>query len=404
MNKKVAIIGSGTAGATSAIYLHKLGYDVTVFEREVEPKPVGAGIMLQPTGLKTLADLGLAEKALELGSKITGMHGANSHGKKVIDLSFDNEFELFGLGIHRAALYFILFDELKRLEIPIRLGCEINSIDNSAEKVVLKDTQNKQYADFDWVIVANGARSLLRNQRNLVKKSREQKFGAAWTKIPYPNDFFKNNIHQRYDGSHKMIGFMPIGKASSESPEYVNFFWSINMSKVDEWKNTPLETWKQEAIQLAPDFKEVIEQIQSKEDIVIAPYMDVVLKPSFQKNIVFIGDSAHPMSPQLSQGASFAMLDARVLSEMIEKYPNDLSMAFISYHRERSKQVKFYQKTSRKITPMFQSENKNPWLRDIFMCKAINKKGFRKLLISTILGYREGLFKNIEKKYFTQIN
>jgi 2-polyprenyl-6-methoxyphenol hydroxylase-like FAD-dependent oxidoreductase len=401
MNKKVAIIGSGTAGATSAIYLNKLGYRVTIFEREIEPKPVGAGIMLQPTGLNTLADLGLAEKALALGTKIIGMDGSNTGGKKIVDISFKNEFDLFGLGIHRGALYFILYNELKRLNIPIKLGCEINDINNSEKQVTLYDTNGQEYSGFDWVIVANGARSLFREQRDIIKKSNEQKFGAIWAKIPFPNDLFNNYIHQRYKGSHKMIGFMPIGKPSPEAPEYVNFFWSINMSKVDEWKNTPLETWKKEAIELAPDFKEVIEKIESKDELVIAPYMDVVLKPSFDKNIVFIGDSAHPMSPQLAQGASFAMLDARVLVEMVEKYPEDLPMAFVAYHRERSQQVKYFQKMSRRITPMFQSENENPWIRDTFMNKALKRKIFKKLLVSTILGYRQGIFSNLNKKYFT---
>ena len=400
MNQKVAIIGSGTAGATSAIYLNKLGYDVTVFEREIEPKPVGAGIMLQPTGLNTLADLGLADKALALGSKINGMDGSNTGGKKVIDISFENEFDLFGLGIHRGALYFILFDELKRLNVPIKLGCEIINIDNSKEKVTLYDNNKNQHRNFDWVIVANGARSLFREQRDLIKKSKEQKYGAIWAKIPFKNDFFNSYIHQRYRGSHKMIGFMPIGKPSPEAPEYVNFFWSINMTDVEEWKKTPLDNWKAEAIKLAPDFKEVIEKINSKDELVIAPYMDVVLKPSFDKNIVFIGDSAHPMSPQLAQGASFAMLDARVLTEMVAKYPKDLPMAFVSYHRERSQQVKYFQKMSRRITPMFQSDNQNPWIRDTFMNKALKRKTFRKILISTILGYRQGVFSNLKKKYF----
>lgn len=400
MKKKVAIIGSGTAGATSAIYLHKMGYDVTVFERELTPKPVGAGIMLQPTGLNTLADLGLVEKALSLGTKVSGMDGSTLEGNKIIDLDFDNRFELFGLGIHRSALYFMLFDELKRLGIPVKLGCEINNINNSTDTITLSDTQNNSYSDFDWTIVANGARSLLREKRDIVKKSNEQKFGAVWTKIAYDNNFFDNKIHQIYKGSHKMIGFMPIGKASNDSKEYVNFFWSINMKDVEKWKNTSLEDWKKEAIALAPKFKDVINLIKSKDELTVAPYMDVVLKPSFDKNIVFIGDSAHPMSPQLAQGASFAMLDARVLSEQIEKYPNDLAMAFVSYHRLRSKQVNFFQNISRSVTPMFQSETKNPWFRDFIMKIATKQNPFKKILISTILGYREGLCKNIDKKYF----
>lgn len=401
MSKKVAIIGSGTAGATAAIYLHKQGYDVTVFERELTPKPVGAGVMLQPTGLNTLADLGLADKALALGTKVKGMDGSNANGKKIIDLSFENEHNLFGLGIHRGALYFILLDEIKKLGISLKLGCEIVDINNENKNTFLLDSNGVKHDGLDWVIVANGARSLLREQRNLVKRSKENNYGAIWTKIPYSNDTFKNKIHQKYEGSHKMIGLMPIGKPYDEDQEYVNLFWSIKIADIDTWKQTPLETWKQEMIDLAPSYKKVIEKINSRQDLAIAPYLDVELKPSFDKNIIFIGDSAHSMSPQLSQGASFAMLDARILTEMIELHPQDLSMAFLAYHRKRSKQLKYFQRMSRRITPMFQSDNKNPWLRDLLMRKIIGQKKLRGILVSTILGYRQGIFGNLDKKYFT---
>ncbi|MBZ0117864.1 MAG: FAD-dependent oxidoreductase, partial [Sandaracinaceae bacterium] len=60
----VAVIGAGTAGSAAALLLARAGHAVTLFEAVLEPKPVGAGIMLQPTGMHVLAELGLLEPIL----------------------------------------------------------------------------------------------------------------------------------------------------------------------------------------------------------------------------------------------------------------------------------------------------------------------------------------------------
>ena len=64
MNKayEIAIASAGPAGLAAALYLERAGHKVTIFERFDEPKPVGSGLMLQPTGLTVLADLGLLDE------------------------------------------------------------------------------------------------------------------------------------------------------------------------------------------------------------------------------------------------------------------------------------------------------------------------------------------------------
>ena len=53
---RVGVVGCGVAGQAAAILLADAGHAVTVFERFAEPRPIGAGLLLQPTGLAVLRD------------------------------------------------------------------------------------------------------------------------------------------------------------------------------------------------------------------------------------------------------------------------------------------------------------------------------------------------------------
>src|SRR5690606_13784385 len=98
---KIAIVGCGTAGMAAAVYLARAGHRVTLFERFATPQPVGAGLLLQPSGIAVLRELGLLEAALAGGAVVRGLEGVNHAGRKVLSLRYqDLGAEYFGIGIH----------------------------------------------------------------------------------------------------------------------------------------------------------------------------------------------------------------------------------------------------------------------------------------------------------------
>src|SRR5689334_17134656 len=106
---RIAIVGYGTAGQAAAIFLARAGHELTVFEQSAELRPVGAGFLLQPTGLGVLDALGLRTAALERGARIARLHGVNPRGRLVMDMCYDGlAADAYGLGMTRGALFELL--------------------------------------------------------------------------------------------------------------------------------------------------------------------------------------------------------------------------------------------------------------------------------------------------------
>ena len=58
---RVAVIGCGVAGPAVGTLMRRRGWDVKVFERAVKLGPVGAGLLVQPTGQLVLERLGVLD-------------------------------------------------------------------------------------------------------------------------------------------------------------------------------------------------------------------------------------------------------------------------------------------------------------------------------------------------------
>jgi 2-polyprenyl-6-methoxyphenol hydroxylase-like FAD-dependent oxidoreductase len=100
---KVAIVGCGTAGPATALLLSRAGHAVTLFERVPNPGPVGAGIVLQPSGMSVLERLGLLEPVLAKGARIDELYAETSTRRRVVHLRYEDlARNIFGLGLPAA--------------------------------------------------------------------------------------------------------------------------------------------------------------------------------------------------------------------------------------------------------------------------------------------------------------
>jgi 2-polyprenyl-6-methoxyphenol hydroxylase-like FAD-dependent oxidoreductase len=85
---KIAIVGSGMAGLSAGMLLAKLGHHITLFERFDEPKSIGAGLLIQPSGLVALDRLGLRAEVEAKAVRIENFLGTTTGGRRVMDVRY----------------------------------------------------------------------------------------------------------------------------------------------------------------------------------------------------------------------------------------------------------------------------------------------------------------------------
>lgn len=356
MRKKlhIAVVGYGVAGQASCLLLGAAGHALTVFEQAPSPGPVGAGFLLQPTGLSVLTRLGLHEQALASGQRIERLYGCNLAGRAVMDMRYgDHAPGCFGLGMTRGAL-FSLLDGAWTGSDAIRSGTRIEHLSDDGRHLI--DGEGRQHGPFDLIVAADGAHSVLRRQPGVIRREALYPWGAMWCLLPAAAWPHLDTLHQRYAGTREMIGLLPGGRRDGSDERWLTFFYSLPGEQVDAFDDAALKRLRQRLGELWPEALPLLEGIHSASQLHRARYRDVVLHRTSWNNVVFTGDAAHAMSPQLGQGVNMALLDVQVLADALAAH-DDLATALDAYRRQRRTHVGIYQRLSRFLTPLFQSDH-----------------------------------------------
>jgi len=400
----IGIVGCGTAGPAAAALLARAGHHVIILERAPSLGPVGAGILLQPVGMSVLHRLGVLDRVLAGGSRVTRLRGENRRGRVVLDLSYaDLRDDLFGLGVQRGLLFTSLLAAARGAGVEIRTGVEGVRIERDAiGRPSVLDAAGEVHGPFDLLVVADGARSALRAGSGMARREREYPYGAAWFVGRDPAGEFADVLSQVYDGTSRMVGMLPTGRVDPDAPgepATVSLFWSLRMSDAPALKAAGAARFRERVRALAPRAGPIVAQIESMDQVVITAYHDVVCRTPVDEwggCVVYIGDAAHAMSPQLGLGANLALVDALVLAECVERGARDgsrLSRSLAAYARRRRGAVAYYSLASRWLTPLFQSGH--DWFapaRDLCFGPVCRFGPARRQMLRALTGIKTGVF------------
>ena len=309
---KVLIIGSGIAGLCLAFLLEQMGVYAEIVERATECKPVGGGITLTLNGMKLLNKMGLdllvEEKGLVINSiKITN---ALNHTLSIFDVAQYADSFAKTVTIHRAELHQVLINKLSNTTI--NYNTTFSTIEQVGEKVKVVFS-NGRVGCYDLVVGCDGMHSSLR--KYLFEKHKVNYAGyACWRfvcdaiGIEYPKD----ELTEMW-GNGKRFGIVPLKN------NLVHCFASFNTRHPENFRQISVDKFRSLFSAFGGQVPLLLNKVNNKTKLLFNELEDVHVKKWSSGKIILIGDAAHGMTPNLTQGASMAIEDAFYLCNILKE-------------------------------------------------------------------------------------
>lgn len=303
---RTIVIGGGIGGLTAAIALGRRGWDVTVLEQAPRLEPVGSGLAIAVNGLRALDVIGLGDPVRAL-SRIQGQVGIRRpDGRWLTHTSGDAADERYG---DRAAVMLLrshLVDLLADALGPdrLRLGTEVTGVDATT------GTVHTDAGDLtaDLVVAADGIHSPTR--RALFPGHPDPVYSGvtAWRGLaPKPDTPLRNSETW---GRGLVFGAHPLDDETV-------YFYATDLAPPGE----VTEDERGELLRRFQEWHEPIPQLLRAADpaAIIRNDLYYLKKPlpaMHRGRVALVGDAAHPMTPNLGQGACQAIEDAIVLAHL----------------------------------------------------------------------------------------
>lgn len=375
---KIAIIGGGIGGLSTAISLLQNGFSPEVYEKSYSSKPLGAGIILAVNAMRVMHKWGVSDQLIKNGFPLNKFQIETYTGESLMKMdikSYEFKYGVPSVGLHRHALHQTLLDQIPKSCLHSgKSGVQL--IENNDKVEIYFENAEPVLADL--VIVADGLRSKLRSQF-------------------FPNESLRYSGESGWRGVADWV--MPADAPFVERwAPHIRFGVFQSCSTQVCWyssQNTPPDTLPKDGVvakkmlkNLLAEFSNPVIDVLDNTDpstIIRTDLYDKKPAKSWSKGrIVFLGDSIHPTTPNLGQGAGMAIESAFVLGQALSQY--SYQEAFTRYENIRRPRTRRVTQDSFRFGKLAQIEN--PFLYQIrnVMVKALSRPPF--------LGFQE---KNMDR-------
>lgn len=327
----VIIVGAGIGGLSLALSLHQVGIAARVYESVDKLEPLGVGINLLPHAVRELTELGLADEIARTAIPTSTLSYFSKRGQLIWSEPRGKSagYNWPQFSIHRGELQMILYRAvIERLGADaVRTGHHFASFEETDAGVRAHFTDRRGGAARDVaegavLIGADGIHSTLR--ATFVPDEGPPKWNGAilWRGVTESTPFFDGCTMIMAGHERQKFVCYPISReALDKGRALVNW--------IAELRYNPDHTWRREDWNRAGRLDEFLPLFESWQfgwlDVpglirdaracFEYPMVDRDPLASWGRGrVTLLGDAAHPMYPIGSNGASQAILDARVLT------------------------------------------------------------------------------------------
>jgi 5-methylphenazine-1-carboxylate 1-monooxygenase len=352
MKRPIVIVGGGIGGLVTALSLHQAGFEPRVYESVEHIRALGVGINLLPHAVRELDALGLLDQLMAESLQPSSLAYFTKRGEKIWDepRGVAAGYGWPQLSIHRGELQRILLEAaLDRLGSQrVHTGHHLVGFDEHADHTLLHFSTQKSgtgsanhSVEAGLTIAADGIHSVARAARYPSEGTPQWNGALLWRGL--------TAIEPVLDGrtmiwaGHPMQKFVGYPVANlPDGRQLFNFIAELGsdgreLAEREDWNQPgnlddfigPFEDWQF-------PWLDVPALIRSSSGTFRFPMVDrdPVDRWTFGRTTL-LGDAAHPMYPIGSNGASQAILDARVLAGCLRSYPSDPLLALQRYDEIR---------------------------------------------------------------------
>ncbi len=325
----VLIAGGGIGGLSLALTLHQIGVPCRVFEAVPALQPLGVGINLQPNAVRELHELGLGNDVLDrigIQAREWALVGRNGNEVYAEPRGLRAGYRWPQYSVHRGELQMLLYrTALERLgPDAIQLGRRVAGYRNGEQGVTaLIESRDGQRSEVEGrlLIAADGLHSAVRAQMH-PQQPPIQWGGAIMWRGTTPGVPVRSGASFVGVGSlrHRVVLY-PISPPDPVTGlATINWIAEITVDNAEGWTQGD---WNRrvELADFAHHFEgwdfgwlDVPAMLRGAKEVFEYPMIDRDPVPTWvDGRVALLGDAAHVMYPVGSNGASQAIVDARVL-------------------------------------------------------------------------------------------
>lgn len=350
--RKAVVVGAGIGGLTAAIGLRRVGIEVKVLERRSEPGRLltGGGFMLWHNAFLALRHLMLDERVVKAGSEIVYHEFRSDRNRRLARWEIAPESERLGapaIALRRSDLNSLLLEEAGPTVV---MGAQCVGFEQDDTGVTVR-LANGSTERADVLIGADGLRSTvraaLRHGHDLPPRYAGYTAWQAIAELPgediVPSGTFFNLWGRR--------GLRFLYCRLNDREVYWDAITADRTSSgFDMLRNTRRDIMRAMYRSWPLPIPQIIDATTEE---AILP-IDIADRPPEREHawghgrVVLVGDAAHPMTLNLSQGAGQAIEDGVMLSRLLAAGP-DIGTAVASYEAARRARVDAMVHNARRI-------------------------------------------------------
>ncbi len=345
---KVAIVGAGIGGLAAAACLRRVGIDVTIYEQAQRFARVGAGIQQSPNAVRVLRRLGLEDRLRAIAFQpASALNRQSDTGEllweRAMGAASEERYGAPYLVLQRADLHAVLASAVP--EEIIQRGRKLVGLEQTGSTVRL-DFADGKHAEAHAVIGADGVHSVVRE--TLFGAERPEFTGRVAYRTVFPAALLNGaaiDDQAKWWGPDRHIVIYYVNPQRSElyfvtstpEPDFTRESWS---------STGDMALLRDAYCDFHPSVRSVLAAAPS------AHKWALVVRDPLPRwtdgNIALLGDSCHPMTPYMAQGAGTSIEDAAVLSRCLDGVdPDGVAEALRRYEATRKPRTSEIQGLSR---------------------------------------------------------